>query len=236
MSEVMRDKVRKLLAKAEATDNPNEAEAFSAKAAELIAAHRIDPSRLAAEREEGGDRLGLRQVPIGRGAYVRARLALLGAVAAANDCELVWQSGPDGATAVLAGFESDLDATLVLHESLHMQAAGQMAALRRSTPAATQRWRRSFLFGFAARVGELLVDARKRAEADATLTGTSLPDLVSRSARVRDHAKASFGRVVTASAPSPAVAAGWDRGRRAAAGADLGRARLAGRRAIGPAG
>ena len=39
-------KVRKLLAKAEATDNTNEAEAFSAKAAALIAAHRIDPARL----------------------------------------------------------------------------------------------------------------------------------------------------------------------------------------------
>jgi hypothetical protein len=234
MSEVMREKVRKLLAKAEATDNPNEAEAFSAKAAELIAAHRIEASRLTAEPVHG-DNLGLRRVPIGRGAYVRARLALLGAVAAANDCELVWQSGPDGATAVLAGFESDLDAALVLHESLHMQAANQMAALRRSTPAATQRWRRSFLFGFAARVGELLIDARQRAEADARATGTWLPDVVSRTARVRDHAKASFGRVVTAGAPSPAVAAGWDRGRRAAAGADIGRGRLAGRRAIGPA-
>ncbi len=171
VSEAMHGKVRKLLAKAEATDNPNEAAAFSAKAAQLIAAHRIDPSRLAAEHADG-DRLGLRRVPIGRGAYVRARLALLGAVAAANDCELVWQSGPDGATALLAGFESDLDATLVLHESLHLQAAGQMAALRRSTPAATQRWRRAFLFGFAARVGELLADARQRAEADARSTGT----------------------------------------------------------------
>ena len=230
----MHDKVRKLLAKAEATDNPNEAAAFSAKAAQLIAAHRIDPSTLAAEHANG-DRLGLRHVPIGRGAYVRARLALLGAVAAANDCELVWQSGPDGATALLAGFESDLDATLVLHESLHLQAAGQMAALRRSTPAATQRWRRAFLFGFAARVGELLADARQRAEADARSTGTSLPDVVSRSARVRDHATAAFGRVVAASAPSPAVAGGWDHGRRAATGADIGRVRLAGRRAIGPA-
>jgi len=72
-------KVRKLLAKAEATDNANEAEAFSAKAAELIAVHRIDTAGLAPGDAEA--RLAVRAVPVGRGAYVRGRLALLGAVA-----------------------------------------------------------------------------------------------------------------------------------------------------------
>ena len=46
MNEVLLDKIRKLLAKAEGTDNTNEAEAFSAKAAQLIAEHRIDPDHL----------------------------------------------------------------------------------------------------------------------------------------------------------------------------------------------
>ena len=45
------DKVRKLLAMAEGSANPNEADAFSRKAAELIAAHRIDPERLRAEAD-----------------------------------------------------------------------------------------------------------------------------------------------------------------------------------------
>ena len=76
-------KIRKLLAKAEGTDNPNEAEAFSAKAAQLIAAHRIDP-RHVAEALASGD-LGVRQIAVGRGAYVRARLALLTAVAGNQD-------------------------------------------------------------------------------------------------------------------------------------------------------
>jgi hypothetical protein len=130
-------KVRKLLAKAESTDNPNEAEAFAAKAAELIAHHRIDAARLGNGGREV--RLAVRRVPIGRGAYVRGRLALLDAVATVHDCELVWQSGPEGAVALLAGFDDDLDATTVLYESLHLQAAARMAAVRRSTPAATQR-------------------------------------------------------------------------------------------------
>ena len=231
VSDSLLAKVRKLLAKAEATDNANEAEAFSAKAAQLIAAHRIDVARIAAEGPS--DALGLRQVPIGRGAYVRARLALLGAVAEAHDCELVWQSGPRGATALLAGFESDLDTTLVLFESVHLQAASQMAAVRRATPAATQRWRRAFLFGFAARVGQLLTDARREAESGARSTGANLPDLPARAEQVKAHAAKAFGRVVAAGRPSPAVAGGWDQGHRAASGADIGRSRLAGRRQLG---
>ena len=110
-------------------------------------------------------------MPVGRGAYVRARLALLGAVAAAHDCEIVWRTGPDGATGILAGFTSDLDATAVVYESLHLQATSRMAAERRATPAATQRWRRAFLFGFADRAGELLRETRRRVEADVVTSG-----------------------------------------------------------------
>ena len=50
------EKVRKLLAMAEGTANRNEADAFSRKAAELIAAHRIDPERL---RQAVHDELGV---------------------------------------------------------------------------------------------------------------------------------------------------------------------------------
>jgi hypothetical protein len=225
-------KVRKLLAKAEATDNPLEAQAFSAKAATLIAAHRIDPARLAGDGPP--DELSVRRLMIGRGAYVRARLALLQAVADAHDTELVWQSGSDGATALLAGFASDLDAVVLLYESLHLQAAAQMAAVRRATPAATQRWRRAFLFGFASRIAELLDTARQRVETAAQVPdGSLVPDLPQRAERVRAYAASAFGRVVGAAAPSPASAAGWDHGHRAAAGVDIGRTRLAPRLAIG---
>ena len=228
-------KVRKLLAKAEATDNAREADAFSAKAAALIAAHRLDPAWLADGRAL--DELAVRRIPVGRGAYVRARLALLQAIAGAHDAELVWQSGPEGATALVAGFTSDLDATVVLYESLHMQAAARMAAVRRRTPAATQRWRRAFLFGFASRISEMLSTARETAATEVTVrsAGPPLPDLLARAERVRTYAASAFGRVVAAAAPTPALAAGWDHGHRAAGQVDVGRARLAEQRAIGRA-
>ena len=94
MSEVLLDRIRKLLAKAEGTDNANEAEVFSAKAAQLIAEHRIDPTHVRDALAHGS--LALRRIAVGRGAYVRARLALLDAVARNHDCEVVFETGAPG--------------------------------------------------------------------------------------------------------------------------------------------
>jgi Protein of unknown function (DUF2786) len=236
MSEALLDKIRKLLAKAERTDNPNEAEAFSAKAAQLIAEHRLDPGHVRAALEDG--RLDLRRIVLGRGAYVRGRLALLDAVARNNDCEVVFETGPRGTTAIVAGYEADLDVTEVLYTSLHVQASSQMAAVRARTPAATQRWRRSFLFGFATRVAELLEAVRVRAAEPTSASSHrapiahDLPDVLARTARVRAFAAGAFGRVGTARAAAPAQRSGWRDGHRAAASADIGRSRMAGRLAI----
>jgi hypothetical protein len=236
VSEALLDKVRKLLAKAERTDNANEAEAFSAKAAQLIAEHRLEPSHVRAALEYGT--LGLRRLDLGRGAYVRARLALLDAVARNNDCEVVFETGASGTTAIVAGFEPDLDVTEVMYTSLHAQASSQMAAVRGRTPAATQRWRRSFLFGFATRVAELLEDARSRAAEPAAASShlkrsaAGLPEVLARTARVRAFAAGAFGRVGTARAAAPAQRSGWRDGHRAAGTADVGRSRVAGRLAL----
>ena len=55
------DRVRKLMDKASATANIHEADAFSRKAAELIARHRIDPASLAQQRD---DSLAVREIPL----------------------------------------------------------------------------------------------------------------------------------------------------------------------------
>lgn len=239
--ESMVARVRKLLAKAESTSNPNEAEAFSAKAAELIAAHRLDPEHVRDSLDRGT--LTLRRIPLGRGAYVRARLELLTAVARAHDCEVVFETGPLGTIAVVAGFDSDLVVTALLYESLHTQAAAQMAATRLATPAATQRWRRSFLFGYAGRVAELFEQSRQAAAAQPrpgqpTLfdDATSVPDVVARAERVKAYAKEAFGPVRVARGVRAPTARGWRDGHSAAAQADIGRSRLVGRRAIGRGG
>ena len=231
-SDTLIDKIRKLLAKAEATDNAHEAEAFSAKAAQLIAAHRVDPDHVAEATTHG--RLGLRRIAIGRGAYVRARLALLSAVARHQDCEVVFETTGGATTAIVAGYEADLDVMEVLYTSLHAQAASQMTLVRRSTPAATQRWRRSFLFGFAERVAQMLGAARDAAARTAPPSAGdgSLPAVPAREAQVRRFAASAFGRVVAARPPAPAQASAWRDGHRAAGGVDLGRSRIMGRPAL----
>ncbi len=236
-SRVLLQRVRKLMDKASATSNPHEADAFARKAAELVARHRIDPHRVA--DTDDGDSLVVREIPLGRGAYVRARLALLMAVATTHDTRVVFGTTPSGTVAHVAGHVSDLDVVELMYHSLHTQAAARVASQRRATPAATQRYRRSFLFGYADRMGVLLADTRRDAEAavvksatDGSMAATQLA-IVDRSRRVDEFAKESFGRVRAARAPGPAQANGWRAGAEAADRADVGRARLAGRRALG---
>jgi hypothetical protein len=214
-------RVRKLLDKAENTDNPHEAEAFAGKAADLIARHRIDPARLA-ERGDAADDLALSELNVGRGAYVRGRISLLANVAEAHDVRMVYQSTPTGSVVFLAG---------------RRQVASQMATLRRSTGAATQRERRAFLFGFAGRIGELLTEVQATAtrESQATSDGGAAMAVAVRERRERvdDFADRTWGKVRSAGRAAPLAADGYERGANAANRADVGRTRLGGRPAIG---
>jgi hypothetical protein len=229
-------RVRKLLAMAEGTTNVNEADAFSRKAAELIAAHRIAPEQL---RAGTTGELGVLEVVLGRGAYVRGRLALLTAVARAQGCRVVFEQRVEGTVALVAGFRADRDTTDLLYNSLHTQAAGRMATERRATPAATQQWRRSFLFGYAAEIERMLAAAAQSAtaaRAESHPSASAVPMLRARERQVAEFARQQFGRVVSARRPKAALATGWDAGRRAAAAADLGRKRVGGLHALGRGG
>jgi hypothetical protein len=220
--------------KAAATTNSHEADAFSRKAAELVSRHRLDPDRLATP--SGDDQLTIRDVIMGRGAYVRARLALLAAIASAHDVRIVFSSTSDGMVAHAAGFRSDVEVVEVMYQSLHQQAAGQMAAIRRATAASTQQFRRSFLFGYADRLGQLLAESRRVVEASPAadeFRRSAAVALRDRVERVDEFAAKSFGRLQTARRPGAAQVHGWAAGAAAADRADVGRARLAGRRALG---
>lgn len=229
-------RVRKLMDKAAATSNPHEADAFSRKAAELIARHRIDPDALVEARS---DELAVREIALGRGAYVRARLALLMAVADAHESRVVFAATPTGTVAYVAGHVSDLDLIEVMYTSLHAQAAARMSLERRATPAATQRHRRSFLFGYADRVAKSFDEARAAAQAGSPTpvavdgTGRSLARL-ERVQQVDEFVGQRFGRVRTARSSAGAELGGWSAGSAAAEQADLGRQRVEGRRSLGP--
>lgn len=231
------ERVRKLLDKAERTDSAHEAQAFAAKAADLVARHRIAPEQLHQRSRTGADDLAIRERFVGRGAYVRGRLALLGNIAEAHDVRMVFQPTSAGSVAFLAGRSEDLDIVEVMYTSLHSQIATQMSALRGSTGAATQRQRRGFLFGFANRIGELLAEsaAAVRAETQRSVDGGAGTALAVRERRERvdEFADESWGRVRSASRPATLSSDGYSRGVDAAERADVGRKRLDGRIPIG---
>ena len=216
-------KVRALLAKAESTTFPEEAEALSAKAQELMTRHAIDHAVVS--RGATGERPGGRRLVIDD-PYAEAKSYLLGQVATANRCRAVYSSRLGFST--LFGFPADLVAVELLYTSLLVQGTRAMASAGRHDPGSRQpRFRRSFLLAYAGRIGERLVavTAAQVDEADAVEGGWLLPVLAARDDAVEDAVAAVFPELVSRSMPIR-DARGWAAGRAAADLADL---------AVGPA-
>ncbi len=162
------DRVRKLLAKAEAEGvTPPEAEALTAKAAELMARYGIDRARLAAARPDT-DRPTSRIIDIDN-PWAQVRAHLLAGLAGAMRCQCVLLYTPrPGARVHVFGFASDLERADILYTSLLLQMARGLAAA--AVPAAVpspRAWRRSWLLGFVTAVITRVRAAEDRAAAAA---------------------------------------------------------------------
>lgn len=212
-------KVRALLAKAESTNFPDEAEALSAKAQELMTRHRIDHLGDAFGRP-GGRRIWI-DAP-----YVAPKAGLAMAVARANGCRgvhLVWL----GCVHVV-GFPDDLESTEVLFTSLLVQAGRAMAATGGAQSVAgrnrTRSFRHAFLVGYAGQVGRRL---RETSDTLVASSGDLLPVVQRRDAEVEAALRAAFPRTTTQRS-TVSNRAGWAAGVRAADAADLGRRRVSG--------
>ncbi|MEU1871701.1 DUF2786 domain-containing protein [Streptomyces sp. NPDC019793] len=218
-------RIRALLAKAEATGYPEEAEALSAKAQELMARHSVDEALLAAHAPSpdtpGACRIGV-EPP-----YEQAKAVLLDAVADANHCWAVWNESFGFSTVV--GFEADLEAVELLYTSLLVQAeaamtkaeAGQRAGGRKRT----KTFRQSFLAAYAHRAGTRLrtaAEAATGAAAEAAADADLLPVLASREVAVTDRVERMFPQTTTSRLRGAGDAAGWTEGTRAADAARVG--------------
>lgn len=217
-------RIRGLLVKAESTEFPDEAEALTAKAQELMTRYAVDAALLDAGPSSSRDAaVGTRRVHV-QDPYVRAKMQLLAAVAEANDVRLVWYQSLGIAN--LVGTTSDVDAVELLFTSLLLQVAQALAAAERSAGlrSGSRSFRRSFLLGYAHRIGERLTRARERATAEAAAAhGVDLlPVLRSRQAAVEERVAELFPRVRTSRSRSAVDAGGWYAGRAAAERADVG--------------
>jgi hypothetical protein len=217
-------RIRGLLAKAESTDFPEEAESLTAKAQELMTRHAIDAALLDAGRSTtGGSAVGTRRVHV-QDPYVRAKMQLLSAVAEANDVRVVWYSGIGIAN--LVGVPADVAAVELLFTSLLLQVAHALSAAEEPSGhrSASRSFRRSFLLGYAHRIGERLQTARRSATAEAAAEhGVDLlPVLRSRQAAVEGRMAELFPRVRATRSRASVDAGGWSAGREAAERADVG--------------
>ncbi|GAB2956201.1 DUF2786 domain-containing protein [Streptomyces pseudoechinosporeus] len=207
----MLPRIRALLAKAEATGFPEEAEALTGKAQELMARHSIDEALLAAHAPAadapGACRIGI-DPP-----YETAKATLLDAVAAANRCRAVWNE-PLGFSTVV-GFEPDLEAVELLHTSLLVQATAAMtkaeAAARASGRRRTKTFRQSFLAAYAHRIATRLTSAT-----ETQVTPDLLPVLATREAAVSDRTDRMFPETTMTRVRGVNDAAGWTQGAEAA--------------------
>lgn len=215
----MLSRVRALLNQAESTEFQEEAEALTAKAQKLIARHAIDAVLLGSDADLPPTR---RRVYLDD-PYAEAKSVLLSRVAAANRCTSVFSQAFNWSD--VFGFPGDLDATELLAQSLLAQATQAMAREGSRTDAVgrsrTRSFRRSFLVGFAIRIGERL---QRTTDASVTAAGADnanlLPALVRRDERVEALQAHTYPRTVGRSM-SISNGSGWVAGRAAADVADL---------------
>jgi len=198
------ERIRALLAKAESTSFPAEAEALVAAAQRLMTRHSLDQAALDAP---GDAPTGVR-LPVD-GPYEEAKATLLHVVAEANRCRAVWQS--DLGFSTVLGYPADLEAVELLYTSLLLQADAAMPK-----NGSKKKFRQSFLTSFAHHIGERLAQAGEE-----ELTDDLLPVLARRDQAVDTAVEKLFPSVKTVRGRRIQDLDGWEQGRRAAKEADL---------------
>ncbi len=214
--------IRALLAKAEATTFDAEAEAFTAKAQEMMTRHSIDAAVVASaagSRTAAG--VESRRVHIDN-PYAEEKAGFLSAIADVNGVRSVWV--PHAGLCTVLGFPVDLQLTDLLFTSLLVQATrASAAATITNRQLSTPSFRRAFIIAFAHRIAERLEAARSHVaqEAAAEYGDSLLPVLASREAAVEAAYAEAFPNTTMMRSRS-LNAAGWHAGRSAADAADIG--------------
>ena len=227
-------RITALLDKAESTEFEAEAEAFLAKAQELMARHAIDEAMLASARTEAD--VIAQDNSVIEPPYASAKSTLLNAVARSNNCRLVTSTRPGGRQyCTLVGYESDLANVRLLYAALSFQAMRFMLAAEVPRGDTPRRFRHAFLLAFGARIGERLRAAELQAQADAAQEqpapgGPSVSVVVaSRTDAVQQALHEAFPRLRTRTT-SISSAAGYQSGRAAADRSSLNQRPLGGNR------
>lgn len=222
-------RIRKLLAKAEASDFEAEAATLTAKAQELMTKHAIDLALLA--QPAADDVPSVLRLPVDA-PYADAKGVLLSVVAQTNRCRAIGLGRLR--MSVVHGYPGDLVAVELLFTSLLVQAHKALveAERRHDLLTTTSSFRASFFVGFANRIGERLAAATDQviaeSQADAA-RGCALPVLRTREQTVVDVVQERYAdSLVSSTVRGARDRAGAAHGRRAADRARLSSGELLG--------
>ncbi len=254
------EKIRGLLRQAEATTYPEEAKAFSEAAQRLMTKYAFD--ELEVSLEERHDTIETRDFKVME-PYGNQKMNLLGAIARNNDAKLVqghkakylrekdengrWRfvSGKDDAgikrsklryrEAWITGFTSDLDRIEMLYSSLLIQMNAEMLATPTPSWENGVSFRNSFVAGYTSGIGGRLRSSRSRATKEWEAEhGTSVALVVlEKNEQVKAAYDERWGGQLRKVSTSYARGSGHGAGRSAANRADVGNARISGRKALG---
>lgn len=242
VDETVVSKVQKILAKADRTDNPEEAAIFYAKATELMERHMISNAMLAEAGKLEKDEIGHRKMTYGSTYWQATRTTLidLGQALGFRIVLHPWMNKKNGYL-MWYGWESELKVAEVLFTSLQIQMAQAANDHMRNSPNPDKedrfREKRSFLAAFgtvvSTRIAQQKAETRKQV-LDEDDTGSLLPVLAN-----KDHLLDDFmndmhlgrGKAIKDPAYHPE---GYSAGRRAGDMADIGNPRVGGsRKALG---
>lgn len=216
-------KIQAMFAKAESTTFQAEAEAFAAKAQELMTAYMVEQHEIAPE-----DRAAMvTRTHIVHGAYSLDRVRLLYQVADANGV-FAYRGGKD--RLVMFGRADTIDLVLATFVMLDTQLVRHVSRVGHDHHR-PRAFRHAFIVGFSAAVRRRLRERVKAAETTTPGVGLVLVD-------AKREAEAFFraenpGMKLRTTGSSYSSAAGAHAGMAAGRNADLGGARFAGRAAIG---
>ncbi len=206
------NRIRGLLAKAENTEFPAEAETLTAKAQDLMTRHAIDEALLRGSADDPIEVRGVRVHILNP--YPAEKVHLLNQVAQANRSRAVWNK-PLGMVTVI-GTPTDADLVDMLFTSLLIQATRAMSAAgtrRAGSFLRSSSFRRSFLMSYAVRIGERLNETNEAATAS---YGSELVPLLRRqTSAVQAEFDRLFPRIRQARS-GRYNAVGWEAGRAAA--------------------
>lgn len=234
----MEEKIAALLRKAEGTDNPHEAEAYSKKAAELMIKLGIEEAVIRAKMGELPAGAKIVQMTLDfYGSYAQAQMLMGSAIGTGIGLKTMVGKTyganakgkyMNGSRLYMVGFEKDVERTIILIESLQLQCASASTSWWKNDMGDQPSWmtamekfkaRRQFIASFGQVVGGRLRDQRQEAVVEST--GTDLV-LVNQSKKIDDWVADKYGQLKTSTSRMSGSAAGRNGGSAAGRAANLG--------------